>query len=361
MRVLHVITLGELGGAQRYVAELASRQRRCGWTVHLATGTLGWLSDQEHAFSHVHHLPSLVREISPARDYAALRGIRRLLRTTSYDVVHTHSSKAGILGRVAAFLARVPLIAHTSHGSPLAERLSSSRWILYWCAEQLAALLTHRLFAISEVERAALRRWLRLRPGALRVMTIVPDYLRAIPPTWSSTSGSRWELVSVGNLYPNKGYDVLLAALAKVAETYPEVRLTVYGEGPEREALEHLVSGLGLSDRVTLAGHVTDATARLSHAGTFVMPSRKEGLPLALLEAMAVAMPIVATDVGAVPDTLGSGVPVARAGSADELAELLCSTLSSEGPRVALASAGRASFERLLRKDDREATCVMYR
>lgn len=361
MRILHVITLGELGGAQRYLAELAWRQRRCGWTVHLATGTLGWLSDQERAFSHVHHLPSLVREISPARDYAALRALRRLLRTTSYDVIHTHSSKAGILGRVAAFLEGVPLIAHTSHGSPLAERLSSSRWILYWCAEQLAAALTHRLFAVSEVERAALRRWLRLRRGALRVMTIVPEYLRAISPEWSPSPASRWDLVAVGNLYPNKGYDVLLVALAKVAQTCPDVRLTIYGEGPERVALQQLASRLGVSGRVNLAGHVADAPARLLHAGTFVMPSRKEGLPLALLEAMAVAMPIVATDVGAVSDTLGPSVPVAPAGGAEGLARLLCAVLSSDERRLALAAAGRASFERFLRKDDPEAACVMYR
>jgi glycosyltransferase involved in cell wall biosynthesis len=359
MRILHIITLGELGGAQRYVAELASRQRRCGWTVHLAAGSLGWLSD-DGAFSHVNHVRSLVRDISPARDYAAFREIRRILRTTSYDVVHTHSSKAGILGRGAAFFEGVPLIAHTSHGSPLAERVSKSRWILYWCAEQLAAILTHRIFAVSEVERAGLRRWLRLRPGALRVMTIIPEYLRAIAPSWSSSPLAGRELVSLGNLYTNKGYDVLFAAVAKVAETYPEVRLTVYGEGPERQTLEQLVSRLGLSERVTLAGHVTDAAARLPRAIAFVMPSLKEGLPLALLEAMAAAMPIVATDVGAVAETLGSGVPLAHPGNADDLAGLLCSVLSSDRRRVALAKSARAAFERLLRLDDPESTCMMY-
>lgn len=360
MRVLHVITLGELGGAQRYVAELAARQRRCGWTVELATGSLGWLSEQEQAFDEVHHLPSLIRDISPKRDYAALRAIRGLLRSTSYDAVHTHSSKAGLLGRVAASLEGVPMVAHTSHGSPLAERISRLRWIVYWCAEQLGGMLSDRLFAVSNAERLVLRRWLRLRPDALRVMTIVPDYVRAVSPGWLPRPASSCDLVAIGNLYRNKGYDVLFAALAGLARRYPEVRLTIYGEGPERRALEELATRLGVSDRVCLAGHVPDATARLRAAGVFVMPSRKEGLPLALLEAMATAMPIVATDVGAVSEALGSGVPVARADSADELGRLLDSALSSEERRVAMGRAARESFERLAAKDDPRSASVMY-
>src|SRR5207237_8907760 len=98
----------------------------------------------------------------------------RFVRRGGYDVLHTHVSKAGILGRLAARLAEVPIVAHTSHGFILTEALSPARRAVYWTAEQLAALVTDRLFAVSETDRAVLRRNLRTRPDALRVMTIIP-------------------------------------------------------------------------------------------------------------------------------------------------------------------------------------------
>ena len=360
MRVLQLITRSELGGAQRYVAELARRQRACGFDVELATGRLGWLSSQEGCFVRIHRIPDLVREISPARDLSALFGLVRFLRRERFDVVHTHCNKAALLGRIAAAIAHVPLIAHTSHGTILAEAVSSARHAMYLGAEQIGAILTHRLFAISEWERALLQRSVRTRPGALRVMTLVPEHIRTSPAAWTLREEWRWDLVAVGNLYPNKGYDVLLPAVAELARSYPLLRLTIYGDGPEQASLEAQIERLGLRGRVQLGGQVNEVACRIASAGVFVLPSRKEGLPLALLEAMATGAPIVATDVGAVREVLGADVSLARPREPSELARLLDDVLSSDDRRRTAGCSGRAAYERLVARDDPSRTSAMY-
>lgn len=360
MRVLHVITAAELGGAQRYAAELARRQRCCGHEVELATARPGWLTDQADGFAALHFVPELVREIAPRRDGAALLALFRLARRRRYDVVHTHSSKAGVVGRVAAAAAGVPFVAHTSHGSPLAERLSLGRRAAYWIAEQAAALVTDRLFAVSETERAFLRRSIRTRPGALRVMTIVPAHIRALPRAWSLGEDRRWDLVAVGNLYANKGYDVLLDAVALLAGDHPRLRLTIYGDGPERAGLAARIGRLRLGERVLLGGRLDGVASALAGAGVYVLPSLKEGLPLALLEALATGAPVAATDVGAVREVLGPAVPLARPGDPAALARLIVELLSSDDRRLAVARAARAAYERLLARDDPNLACGMY-
>ena len=359
MRVLHVITKGELGGAQRYLAELVRRQRLAGFHVELATGTRGWLTDQR-SLAGAHHVPHLVREIELRVDTAAVRDLWWLIRRRQFDVVHTHSSKAGIVGRVAAALARVPLIAHTSHGTPLAERISLRRRAVYTLAEQGGAILTQRLFAVSAAERDLLHRCLFTRPGAVRVMTIVPDYVRAMPPAWRLSEETRWDLVAIGNLYANKAYDVLLGSMALLATEHPLLRAIIYGEGPERARLAAQAAQLGLAGRVILPGSLDDVPAALTRAGIFVMPSRKEGLPLALLEAMATGVPVAATAVGAVGQTLGKHVPLARPDDESDFARLLDRLLRSDAEREHVARAGRTSLEQLVASDDPDAVRSMY-
>jgi glycosyltransferase involved in cell wall biosynthesis len=361
MRILHVITLGELGGAQRYVAELALRQRACDDVVEVAAGTTDWLDDQRDSFSLVHRIPGLRRQISPAADLRALWALIELIGAGRFDVVHTHSAKAGILGRVAAALRRVPIVAHTSHGTVLAEKLSARRRAVYWSAERFATSLTDRLFAVSETERGVLERTLRAPRGSIQVMTLVPSYVREITARWSPTGACPSDLVAIGNLYPTKGYDVLLQSLQDLSDRHPDVRLTIYGQGPERSALEAQAAQLGIRERVVFAGHTSDAPTRLAAAGIFVMPSRKEGLPLALLEAMATGVPVAATKVGAIGEALGPDVPLAHPEDPSDLSEKLESLLTSQDLRVATAAAARKSYERLAARDDPGDACSMYR
>jgi glycosyltransferase involved in cell wall biosynthesis len=360
MRILHIVTLGELGGAQRYVAELAKRQSACGFVVEVAAGTVDWLAKQTGVFSRVHRVPELRREISPLADLRALRALMTLIGSGDFDVVHTHSAKAGILGRVAAAARRVPTVAHTSHGTVLGEKLPLHRRALYWSAERLATSLTHRMFAVSETERALLERALRTRPGAVRVMTLVPSHVRAITARWSPAAACPSQLVAIGNLYPTKGYDVLLRSMRLLIDRGRDVRLTIYGLGPARSSLEAQAAALRLTDRVVFAGNTPDAPARLASAGIFVMPSRKEGLPLSLLEAMATGVPVTATNVGAIGETLGPDVPLAHPEDPADLAAKLDALLSSEDRRVTTGAAARTSYERLAERDEPSATRSMY-
>ena len=151
----------------------------------------------------------------------------------------------------------------------------------------------------------------------------------------------------LGRLVPVKGLDVLIEAFGRVASEHPDAVLQLLGEGPLRRQIEGWVEARGLGARVSLPGHCDDALARLADSDVFVLPSRHEGLPISLLESMALGVPVVASAVGGIPDVVTSGVDglLVPADSAPSLAEALSRVLSSRELRTSLARAARATLE----------------
>ncbi len=220
------------------------------------------------------------------------------IREKQPDIVHTHMLGSDIVGRIAALFAGTPIIISTQHDT------QKRRWI-YRVYRRLTASMVDSTVACSEAVADFCRT--QIKAPEERVVTIengidVERYKAGEAP-WREpvTFGA------VGSLIPVKGHDVLLGAFKRVAAEMPSARLLIAGEGVEREHLEALIDEYGLADRVTLLGRVDDVVEVLKQVDVFVHPSRTEGQPLAVLEAMAAAKPIVASDIPALSETLAGG------------------------------------------------------
>lgn len=266
MRVLHVITRMIKGGAQyntlHTVVGLDAGRYECELATGLSTGVEGSLLDEARARVTVREVPELVREVSPARDLAALSRLAELMRRGRYDIVHTHTSKAGLLGRVAAVMARVPVIVHTPHGHVFHGYFPRVQTALYRWLERAAARWTDRVITLTACG-AAEHVQAGIGPEELFVPIHSGVQVEAFARPSRGRAGVRADLsvpldapvvVSVGRLVPVKGHDVLVRAFAEVLRRHPGAVLLIVGEGPQRPVLEGLVDRLGLAGSVRLLG-----------------------------------------------------------------------------------------------------------
>jgi len=356
VRVLHVITSGEHGGAQAHVAEVVSRLQAADVDCTVACGPGGWLAATLHGRAPVEEIPTLNRSISPWSDLRSLGRLVRLARRS--DVVHTHSAKGGFLGRVAAFLAGRPFV-HTSHGSFLAEPMSAVRRMILRAAERVVAERTAHLFVLSQADADVLRRaglYAKVPSSLIRVPT---ERMRHPSGAWTTPAGPP-VIITVANLYPNKAVDLLLSAFGDVRRQVAGASLIIVGDGPERERL--VAQGAELDEgTIRFAGRVEDPTEMVLSARVFVLPSRKEGVPLALLEALALGVPSIATAVGGIPEHVNSDEAVLVAPDAAALARAIVDLLHHPDRAVELGSRGRRAAERYVTASSIDPLIAAYR
>ena len=263
-------------------------------------------------------LSSLGRDIRFVGDVASLVHLYRFMRRYRPCIVHTHTAKAGALGRVAAWLAGVPVVVHTFHGTVFEGYFGATGSNLYSIAERCLARLTDVIIAISpRVADELHRRGLEPRdrivtiPLGLELEAFVSSRRR--PP-----AGLRRHLGvpentpligSVGRLVPIKDIDTLLSAVSHIVANPAGARahLVIAGDGPERARLESLSHALGVADRVHFLGFQSDLPGLMGQLDVVVNCSRNEGTPVAIIEAMAASVPVVATRVGGSPDLLQGG------------------------------------------------------
>ena len=341
MRVLHVITSGEHGGAQAHVAEVVTQLQRAGVDCAVACGPGGWLASRLSGRVPVTELDSLRRPIAPWSDLRSLWSLVRLARRA--DLVHTHSAKAGLLGRVAALLAGRPFM-HTSHGSFLGESMSPIRRALLTAAERSVAARSAHLFVLSTADLELLHRSGLYRAVPASVIRVPTERMRHPSGSWSQPPGAP-AIVSVANLYPNKAIDLLIAAFAEVRRQIPAATLVIAGDGPERDRLVAQAGALP-GGAIRFAGRVDDPSDLMRSASVFVLPSRKEGVPLALLEALALGVPTVATAVGGVPEHVLGDETVLVAPDAVAIATAIVALLRDPRRAAELARQGRRAAER---------------
>jgi glycosyltransferase involved in cell wall biosynthesis len=288
--------------------------------VTIVTGQGGPLTDRaEAAGMRVVIEPSLVSPLSPKDDVKALRELTDLCRSARFDVVHTHSAKAGALGRLAAHRAEIPLIVHTYHGFPFHEFQSPARRAAYVAIERRLARITDAVLAIgSGVATEALRRGLA-DPSTLRTIAPVVE-ATTVPRTSESRAAARAALGidgidgvdnatpvigTVGRIDYQKAPEHLVTAVA--ALRHRDAMAVWIGSGPRRDEVAELVRAAGLSDRFLFAGERTDVAELLPAFDVFAMASRYEGLPCAVVEAMRCGVPVVATAVNSMPDLVIPG------------------------------------------------------
>ncbi len=321
MRVLHVITRLIRGGAPRVVLGLCSGLAARGHEVHLATGTEtgsegSLLEEARSCGLPVHEVPELVREPSPAADLGALWRLAGLVRAGRFDVVHTHTSKAGALGRLAA--AGCAAIVHSPHGhifDPQAKipgvHGHPLRMRLFYAVERLASLATDRIVTLTELERQELIALGIAHPARCVAIhdAVDPGRVQDLAAAYATTRAAFGMaegaplVVSVGRLAMEKGHAYLLDALAGL----DGVQLLVVGDGPERAALEMRARSLGLDRRVRFLGVREDALSILALADACALPSLYEGFGIVVLEAMALGVPVVASRAGGLPEVIRDG------------------------------------------------------
>ncbi len=356
LRVLLAVTRLELGGAQRVVLDTAARLDRGRFAVGLAWGP-GELLDAEAAAQPALErfpLPALVREVAPHKDLAALAGLRRTIRSFAPDVVHTHSSKAGILGRLAARLERVPAVVHTVHGfgfTPL--QRTPVRWA-FRAAERAAARWTDHFVTVCEADRRrgiAMGLWQAERSSVIRAGIDLGRFRTAADGAAArqrlGIAGSAPVVTQVGNFKPQKAPLDFVRVAAALAPRFAEARFVMVGDGPLRPAAEELARALGVAERLHFGGWWDDVPGLLAATTVSVLTSRHEGLPCSVVESLAAGVPVVATAVDGTPEAVRDGVSglLAPAGDVAALAEAVARLLADPGLRARMAAAAPVGLE----------------
>jgi glycosyltransferase involved in cell wall biosynthesis len=297
-------------------------------------------------------LPRLRSEIAPADDRRALADLRACLGAGGFDVVHTHSSKAGVLGRIAAHRAGTSRIVHTFHGFPFHQFQSRVRRAAYIRAERSVGRFTDVFLAVGPAVAAEAIARRIAPPERVRTIGVAVDTTVGVPDTWARAEARRLlgippgaqAVGTVGRLAFQKAPEDFVEALAGLGRK--DVFGVWIGDGSLRAKTEKLAARRGLSGRLSFAGERSDVAALLPGLDVFAMASRYEGLPCAIVEAMLAGLPVVATTVNAVPDIVMAGetgllVPPGRP-------ELLGRAIGYlfDNPAVAarLGAAGRASL-----------------
>jgi glycosyltransferase involved in cell wall biosynthesis len=353
-RLAHLIETDGPGGAERMLTLLANELQGTGFpgVAFVPARREGWLEAELAGVGVPIEYVPLHRPFSPrfARDLAAA------FRRHNVALAHSHEFTMAFYGAWAARLAGVPHVI-TMHGS----RYYAERWqrrLALGCAVRSSTAVT----AVSQALAESLRRDLWLRRGSVAV---VPNGIRPRHPV---TAGLRRELglrpgdrllLAVGNLYPVKGHGDLVAALGQLAVRHPSLHLAIAGRGELDATLRRDAIARSVGDRVHLLGLRDDVADLLASADAFVLPSRSEGLPLALLEAMFAGLPIVATRVGEVPTALANGAAglLVEPGHPSELAGAIERLLSD----AALArSLGERARSRALAEFDVSKMAARY-
>lgn len=284
-------------------------------------------------------LPEMRRAIDPVLDARAIAKATRMLRETRPEVVHTHTAKAGAVGRTAARLAGVPVVVHTFHGHVFDGYFSARKARAFIAAERALARVTDRILAVSEQQRRALALEYRIAP--LDKIQVVPlgldlDALLDAPDARSNgplrqslgIDAKAKVVLAAGRLVPIKRFDLLIDAFEKVLAAHPDAHLLLAGDGELREDLARRARRL--SGRVHLLGWRRDLGRIFQEADTLALTSDNEGTPVTVIEALAAGLPVVATRVGGVEDVVGphDGALV-QPGEVDQLARALTTQLES--------------------------------
>jgi glycosyltransferase involved in cell wall biosynthesis len=368
MRIAHVITRLILGGAQENtLLTVEGLHHRYGDDVTLITGPAegpeGDLFDRaDRQGLKVELMPELVRAIRPATDVKAYRLLRQAFRRLRPDVVHTHSSKAGIIGRAAAWDERVPLVVHTIHGLPFGPSETPLRNRLYVGLERWAARRCHAIVSVCDA----------MTEQALAAGVGTPDQFETIssgmevepflhPPR--PRDEVRRELgladdavafATVARLFERKGHEDILSIMPRVLESNPKVRFVWIGSGILRDRLEAEADRLGVLHAISFTGLVPPARIPelLNACDAVLHPSYREGLARVLPQGMIVGRPAISYDVDGAREVVtpqtGILVPfLDRTALADAILDLA----GNDDRRLALGQEGRRRFADQFRHD----------
>lgn len=314
-KILFIVTLSERGGAQTYVFDLASNLDRDRYEILVASGgdESSWLpSKLEKNGIKYHKIRNLIRDIDLPTDILAIFEIRKLIKQFKPDIIHLNSSKTSILGSIAAKKCKNCKVVYTAHGFVFNESMSILKKWLYVSLERYTAKFKDMIITVSDFDKLAGEKH-KIAPSN-KIIT-VHNGIKIGQHNILSKEEARKELEipqkytvigTISNYYPTKALYRLIEAAKIVSENCSNCKFALIGEGPEQEKLEELINTYKLNNNFFL-GSIDNAITHLKAFDIFVLPSKKEGLPYTILEAMEAEVPIIATAVGGVPEIIING------------------------------------------------------
>jgi glycosyltransferase involved in cell wall biosynthesis len=361
VRVVRVIARLNMGGPALHVAYLTAGLEPRGYRTTLVAGELA-RGESSMAFVadrlgvDVVPLAQLHREVSPVRDLVAAVRLARLIRAERPDIVHTHTAKAGAVGRVAAVLAggrRRPLIVHTFHGHVLRGYFGPVRTTAFRLLETLLAGSTDALVAVSPQVRDDLVALGIARRGKFAVVRLGIELERRVlagPGAREETRRllgvpeGRFLVGWVGRMTGVKRTNDVLRALELLRERGVDAGLCLVGDGPDRDGVERTAHRLGIARYCLYLGYQEEIARWYAAVDAVVLPSANEGTPVSVIEALAAGRPVVATRVGGVPDVVTDGADgfLVEVGDVAALADRLARLAADAGLRESMGAAGRA-------------------
>jgi len=368
MKVAHVITRLIIGGAQENTIFTVDGLRKSyGHDVTLITGPpLGPEGSLLHGpwrkSVRCILLPQMRRAVNPFRDMIAFAQLHAIFRREKYEIVHTHSSKAGILGRLAARLAGVKIIVHTIHGLPFHPYQNRLSNFMYIFLEKLAARVSTKIVCVADAmaEQA-------LAAGVAHKGKFITIHSGMDLDAFLRSNGIREEarhslgigdevvIGMIARLFPLKGHEYLFGAAREVVHHFPNSRFLLVGEGILRERFQRILQRLGLADKFIFAGLVIPERIpeMISAMDILVHTSLREGLAKALPQAMACGKPVVSFDVNGAKEVVkggGTGYLV-RPKDVHGLSIALCRLLSQANLRTRLGQTGRRFVDPAFREE----------
>ena len=366
MKVVRVIARLNVGGPALHVAYLTAGLAERGYDTTLVAGTIARGEESMAFVADAHNvkiqpLVELHREISPIRDLRAIVRLAQLIRRERPTILHTHTAKAGAVGRIAALLARdarPPIVVHTFHGHVLRGYFGSVMSFAFRTLERLLACTTTALIAVSPEVRDDLVA-LHVAPASkFTVVRLGIDLAQRVDNDGERRRETRRQMGLrddtfvvgwVGRMTAVKNTDSVVQALRQLMERGIDAYAVLVGDGPDRDHLERYARDLGVIKRCLFLGYQEDVARFYDAMDVLLLPSINEGTPVSVIEALAAGRPAVATRVGGIPDVVRDGVDgfLVDLGDADALADRLADLAADPIRRAEMGASGRARvFER---------------
>ena len=344
MKIVYVVTRADpIGGVQIHLRDLAGALQAQGHAPTVVTGGRGPFVDELRAQG----TPTIISRhltlpISPLRDLLAFREIRALLKELRPDLVAVHSSKAGILGRLASKSLGLPVLL-TAHGWNFTPGIPPFQAAVYRQIERLAGPFASKIITVSEFDRQlAISAGIAAGNRIVAVYNGMPDVPRHLRANAGATPP---RLVMVARFGPQKDHSTLLRALAGLQEYAWTIDLV--GDGPLLAQMKSYAAALGISERVRFLGQRLDVEQILAGSQVSLLTTNWEGFPLSILESMRAGLPVIASAVGGIGEAIEDGETgyLVPRGDADQLRDRLTRLLTDPAQRIRLGSNGRRRYE----------------
>ncbi len=358
IRLLQVVTRMDTGGVPNHLMTLLEGLTKYDYEITVACREIDERFKEKLTELGVRvFLIDLKRSINPLSDIKAIFKLYRHMREGQYDIVHTHMSKAALLGSIVGRLARVPVIINTAHNlgflalkNPVLKRVFwlYDKTLFFFCVDSVitvseivrSKIVKARI--LSESKAAAIVNGLDLTPfkDCTTNLSVLKSTL--------GLEGRGLIIGTVTRLVWFKGLDTFVSAASEVLKVYPDTRFVIVGDGPLREDLRRQADGLGIGESLLFLGERTDVPELLQIFDIFALSSVSEGMPISILEAMAASKPVVATSVGGVPELVADGETGSLVNSGDSSAfgDALINIIGNSALRFSMGEKGRRRLER---------------